>query len=185
MQTEDCYQIGYITKTHGTKGEAILFLDVDYPEDYEGLESLFLEIKGELVPYFVQNINIQKESRAIVKFEGINSIEAAKTLVGSSAYLPDDVLEELDETTFYYHEIVGFQVEDAKLGKLGKVTGVYSMSVQDLIAMQFQGKEVLIPVNEDIVPKVNREQKTLYVNLPEGLVEIYTSDEKQTPDDGD
>ncbi len=177
MEKENCYQIGHITRTHGTKGELILFLDVDFPEDYEELDSLLLEVKGELIPYFIDKINLQKENRAIVKFENIETIEAATALIGCSAFLPEDTLEELDETQFYYHEIVGYDIEDQHLGILGKVVTVYTMPIQDLISMQYQGKEVLIPVNDEIVPRVNREAKILYVNLPEGLLDVYTKDE--------
>ena len=183
MDKESCYQIGHITRTHGTKGEAILFLDVDFPEDYNELDSILLEVKGELIPYFIDNINLQKESKAIIKFENVESIEAAKLLVGCGAFLPEDNLDELDETQFYYHEIIGFDVEDQQLGKLGKVKTVYTMPIQDLIAMPYNGHEVLIPVNDEIVPKVNREAKILYVNLPEGLLEVYTSDQKEESDE--
>ena len=104
-------------------------------------------------------------------------------MVGCSAFLPEDNLDELDETQFYYHEIIGFDVEDQQLGKLGKVKTVYTMPIQDLIAMPYNGHEVLIPVNDEIIPKVNREAKILYVNLPEGLLEVYTSDQKEESDE--
>ncbi len=184
MQKENCYQLGYITRTHGTRGEVILFLDVDFPEDYDELDAIFLEIKGEFVPYFIENINLQKDSRAIVRFESVSSIEVAKTLVGSTVFLPDDNLEELDDTQFYYHEITGFEVEDAKLGKIGTVTTVYTMPIQDLVAVSYNGQEALIPVNDEIIPRIDREKKTLHVNLPDGLLDVYSTD-KHEPDDAD
>ncbi|MCU0341541.1 MAG: ribosome maturation factor RimM [Spirosomaceae bacterium] len=183
MTHDNCYQLGHITRTHGTKGEVVFFLDVDYPDDYEELESVFIEIKGELVPYFVENINIQRDNKAIVKLEEIGSIEAAKALINCALYLPDDNLESLDESRFYYHEIAGFEVIDQRLGKLGLVKTVYTMAIQDLIAMQYQGQEVLIPVNDDIVLGVERDKKILNVNLPEGLIDVYLS-ETSEPEDG-
>lgn len=184
MTHNDCYQLGHITRTHGTRGEVVFFLDVDYPDEYQELDSVFVEIKGELVPYFVQNINIQRDNKAIVKLEEINSIEAAKPLINCALYLPDDSLEDLDESQFYYHEIIGFGVVDTQLGALGTVKAVYTMNIQDLIAMHYQGQEVLIPVNDDIVLGVEREQKILKVSLPEGLIEVYLS-ETSEPEDGD
>lgn len=183
MQYNDCFQLGHITRTHGTRGEVVIFLDVDYPEDYDELDSVFVEIKGQLVPYFIKNINVQKGSKAIVKFEDIDSIEAATPLLNCALFLPEDNLDELDESQFYYHEIIGFKVLDEKLGALGTVTTVYTMSTQDLIAMTYQGNEVLIPVNDDIVLRVDREQKNLHVALPEGLLDVYT-EETTTPEDG-
>lgn len=109
MTQENCYLLGYIVRTHGTSGNVVIYLDVDYPDDYEDLESVFVEIKGELVPYFIESLNLQKQSNAIVTFEDINTIEKAQALVGSSLYLPLESLEELDGDAFYYHDIRGFR----------------------------------------------------------------------------
>ncbi|MFN8345782.1 MAG: ribosome maturation factor RimM [Spirosomataceae bacterium] len=185
MQHNDCFQLGHITRTHGTRGEVVIYLDVDYPEDYEELESVFVEIKGQLIPYFVENINVQRGSKAIVKFEDIHSIEAAALLINCPLFLPEDNLDELDESQFYYHEIVGFKVMDETLGELGVVSTVYSMPTQDLIAMHYRDHEVLIPVNDTIVPGIDRQKKILKVRLPEGLLDVYTEGDSTPADDAD
>ena len=180
--------LGYIVRTHGTTGNVVIFLDVDYPEDYDELDSVYVEIKGELVPYFIDHINLQKQSNAIVSFEDVNTIEKAQALVGNALYLSLDELEELGDEDFYYHEIKGFTVTDQTKGELGIVREVYSLNGQDLIAMDYQGCEVLIPTAEDIVLKADKENKVLLVNLPEGLLEVYldnSTDADNTPDDAD
>ncbi|TDB57324.1 ribosome maturation factor RimM [Arundinibacter roseus] len=183
MTQEQCYLLGYIVKTHGTKGQVVFHLDVDYPDEYEDLESVFIEIKGELVPYFIENINIQKQSRAIVQIEEIDTIEKAQTFVGHALYMPLDTLDELEEDQFYYHEIKDFSIIDQEKGELGFVREVYSVSTQNLIALDYKGVEVLIPIVDDIVLKVNRELKQVVVQLPEGLLEVYTETHKA--DDSD
>ncbi|MBB5283950.1 16S rRNA processing protein RimM [Rhabdobacter roseus] len=165
--------LGYIVRTHGTKGELTIHLDVDYPEEYEEMDSVFVEIKGELVPYFVERINLQKQSKAIVQFEDINTIEKAQALVGTALYMPLDTLEALEEGQFYYHEIQGYRVVDQQLGELGTVKDVYAQNAQDLIAMEYQGVEVLIPTVNEIVLRADRLNRQLLVNLPEGLLEVY------------
>ena len=193
MTKDDCFQLGHITKTHGVSGELVLFLDVDSPAEYADLASVLLEIKGELIPYFIESIAIVKGSRAIVAFEDIDTIEQAERLINCGAFLPLEELEPItDETRFYFHEIVGYQVVDAQAGELGTVRGVYAMNAQDLIAMDYQGKEVLIPINSDIVRTVDRANQKLSVNLPEGLLEIYMEDTDKAkpetqgdPDDAD
>ncbi|RYC70448.1 MULTISPECIES: ribosome maturation factor RimM [Spirosoma] len=179
MTKDDCYQLGHITKTHGVSGELVLYLDVDNPAEYADLETVLLEVKGELIPYFIESIAIVKGSRAIVAFEDVDTIEQAERLINCGAYLPLDELEPItDETRFYFHEIVGYQVVDAEAGELGIVQGVYAMNAQDLIAMDYQGKEVLIPINSDIVRTVNREARKLNVVLPAGLLDIYMEEDK-------
>ncbi len=183
MTKEECYFVGKLTKTHGLKGELAIWLDVDYPEEYEDLESILLEVKGELVPFFVENIQI-RANKSIIKFENIDTLDDAKKLVNIDLYLPNDNLPDLEDDQFYYHEIIDFKVIDENLGELGVVKEVYTADIQDLIAMIYQNSEVLIPINDDIVKSVNREQKELYVCLPSGLLDVYLV-EDNTPDDLD
>ncbi|KAB7730344.1 16S rRNA processing protein RimM [Rudanella paleaurantiibacter] len=177
MTKDDCYQVGHITKTHGVNGELVFFLDVDDAKEYADIDSILIEVKGQLTPYFIESISIVKGSRAIVALEDVETIEQAERFIGSGLWLPLANLEPIDdETRFYFHEIIGFRVLDAEKGPLGTVTAVYTMATQDLIAMDYAGHEVLIPINSDIVPSVNRAQNQINVVLPEGLLEIYTSD---------
>lgn len=172
MKYEDCYELGYITKTKGLDGEVILFLDVDYPEDYEEMESVFVEQSKKLVPYFFDYIDI-KGKKVIAHFEDIDDIEQAKTLVGCKLFMPLDSLPDLEEGQFYYHQIIGFTVVDQEKGALGKVAKIYDHTNQDLISMEYQGKEVLIPIVDEIVIKAHLEAEQIEVNLPEGLLDLY------------
>ena len=172
MTKDNCFELGKITKTHGLKGEVVLWLDVDFPEDYEDLESIFLDVKGELVPYFMESYRLSG-NRAIVQFEDIDTFEKAEELVNLEAYLPLEELPELEDDQFYYHEIIGFQVKDKNLGDLGVVQTVHSMQAQDLLVMDYKSKEVLIPVIPEIVLEADKVAKVLNVNLPEGLLEVY------------
>ncbi|MEQ9439713.1 MAG: ribosome maturation factor RimM [Cyclobacteriaceae bacterium] len=173
MRIDDCYQLGYVSKTHGLQGEISVMLDVDVPEAYQELESVFLELpnSGTLIPFFIDTIDIQAK-RALVKFEDIDSIEQAQELIKANLYLPLDTLPELEEDQYYFHEIIGFQVVDKQLGALGTVKDVYAGSGQDLLAMEYQGQEVLIPINDEIVPRVDKPEQTVHVNLPDGLLDL-------------
>jgi len=178
---DDCYQVGHITKTHGVNGELVIFLDVDEPSDYADLDSILLDVKGELLPYFIESIAIVKGSRAIVAFEDVDTIEQAERLINCGVFLPLENLEPIeDEDRFYFHEIVGYRVVDSREGELGIVRGVYAMNAQDLIAMDYQQKEVLIPINSDIVHTIDRANQRLNVTLPDGLLAIYLEDDTTT-----
>ncbi|MDX2305605.1 MAG: ribosome maturation factor RimM [Microscillaceae bacterium] len=172
MKKEDCYELGFISKTKGLDGELFIQLDVDDPEDYQELESVFVEIKQNLVPYFIEYIDFQ-DKKVVVRFEDIDSLEDAHTLVGCKLFLPLDNLPPLEDGQFYYHEVINFQIIDQTLGKLGIITNIYETGNQDLIAMLYQGREILIPLVDEFVLKINREEKILEVNLPEGLLDIY------------
>jgi 16S rRNA processing protein RimM len=182
MKKEDCFELGIISKTHGLDGEVIVSFDVDDVSAYAELESFFVEIKGQLVPYIIEYFHPHKE-KIIAKLEEVNTWEDAQKVLGKNIYLPLSFLPKLKEGQYYFHEIVGYTVEDEKLGKLGVITSYFTETAQPLLGMLYQGKEVLIPVNDDIVRKPNHEQKTLKVSLPEGLLEIYMTEDKLERDD--
>ncbi|WP_200974975.1 ribosome maturation factor RimM [Echinicola sp. 20G] len=173
MNKENCFQIGYIAKVHGLQGEVTAVLDVDYPEEYEDIEHVFLDKNNRLAPYFLEHFVSQPNGRVLAKFEGYDDKSAAETLVGSVLYLPLKDLPQLDDDQYYYHELVGFEVEDESRGVIGSVQVIYDLQTQYLIGLDYQGKEVLIPIQDDIILKVDKAAKKVFCRLPEGLLEIY------------
>ncbi len=172
MRKDDCFLLGYVIKPHGLKGEVSVLLDTDIPEAYTEMESVFLEIDQRLIPFFISALSL-KENRAIVQFEGIKDFAGAEALKGCALYLPDEALPEMGDDQFYYHEIIGYKVVDGQSGIVGEVTNVYASGKQDLLAVDHQGTEILIPVIDEIISRVDREQKALHVDLPDGLLDIY------------
>ncbi|MDN5201824.1 ribosome maturation factor RimM [Fulvivirgaceae bacterium BMA10] len=173
MNVDACYQLGYIIKPHGLKGEVGILLDVDYPDVYRELESVFVEMNNNLVPFFIEWISVKNNKKAVVKFEEIDSFEQAEALQSFNLYLPLENLPPLKGNQFYYHEVVGFQIVDLNIGHLGKISTIYTHPGQDLISMEYQGKEVLIPINDDVVKHLDRDKQQLTVALPQGLLDVY------------
>jgi len=171
MTKEECYQLGKITKPWGIKGQVIFFLDVDSPEDYAELDSAFVEVKGHLVPYFfhVENINGNK---AVVTFEDLKP-EEALALVGCDLYLPLDLLPKLTGNQFYFHEVRGFKVVDEEYGDIGTIQTIIEYPAQPLFQIMHGEQEILIPVIDPVIKKVDREQKTIFIAAPNGLIDLY------------
>lgn len=173
MQHSDCFQLGYIAKLHGYKGEVSLFLDVTNPEDYKTLDAFFIDINGQLTPFFVQSFQLKNKGFASVKLEGVDSENDAKVILRKSCYLPLSVLPELDDMHFYDHEIIGFKLIDTRYGETGIIEQVVDNSVNPLIVIMNGEKEILIPFIDGLIQKVDRKSKTLHVTSPEGLIEMY------------
>lgn len=173
MQHTDCFQLGYIAKLHGYKGEVSLFLDVTNPEDYRTLDAFFIDINGQLTPFFVQSFQLKNKGFAAVKLEGVDSENDAKVILRKSCYLPLSVLPELDDMHFYDHEIIGFRLVDKTYGEVGIIEQVMDNNVNPLIQVMKDEKEVLIPFIPGLIQKVDRQAKTLHVAAPEGLIEMY------------
>lgn len=183
MNQDACFLLGHIVKTHGTKGQVVAFFDVDYPEDYDDLESVFLEQQGRLVPFFIDSMEPQPKGRYIIRFEDIKTMEQAENLRGTALYLPLDELPELEEDQFYFHDVIGYTVVDENHGRLGTVKEFYDLPQQQLMAMSYLDQEMLIPVMGEILLRADHEAKELHVKLPEGLLEVYT--QPANPDEAD
>lgn len=171
MTQNECYQLGKITKPFGYKGQMVFFLDVDTPEDYENLDSVFVEVKGALVPYFIKELNLNG-NKAIVTFEDLTPAEA-QALTGCKLFLPLDLLPKLDGNRFYYHEVIGWRVIDAEKGDIGTIASVIDYPAQALFQIMKNDKEILIPIIDEVIKRVDREEKTIHIEAPNGLIDLY------------
>ncbi len=174
MTQDECYYLGRVTKAWGVKGQLMLFLDVDAPEEYAGLDSAFVEIKGLLLPIFF-HIDQLNGNRAIVTIEDSTPDEAAK-LIGHDLYLPLSLLPKLSGNQFYFHEVTGFRVVDSQHGDIGTIEQVIEYPAQPLFQINKNGTEVLIPVIDQVIDRVDRESKTIFITAPNGLIELYLDD---------
>lgn len=173
MNKEDFFQLGSIAKLHGFKGEVSLFLDVTNPEEYTDLETVFVDMNGFLTPFFIDNVKLKNKGFITVKFKEVDNEATAKKLLKKEIYLPLDQLRELDDVSFYDHEVLGYEVIDSIKGSIGKVTNVIDIASNPLMQTEINGKEVLLPIFDGLVKKVDRKKMILYIEAPEGLIDLY------------
>jgi 16S rRNA processing protein RimM len=185
MKIDDCFLLGYVAKKFGYKGEVILKLDVDNPSDYRELDSVLLNMKGRLVPFFIESSQMNPNGSLRVKFEGVSDEIMLAKILGSELYLPLSVLPQLKGNAFYYHEIIGYELIDQNYGSAGIITGVMDQTVQDIILAEKDGKELMVPVTDGILDRVDREEKKIYVKAPEGLIEMYLEATEDKEEDKD
>lgn len=171
MTKAECYQAGFVMKPHGLKGEVTLSLDSDAPVEWHSLPRVFIEIKNQLVPYFLENISV-KGSKAFVKFEDVNTIEEAKKIEKLAFYLPKVDRPALSRGDFYTDEVIGFAVEDANLGNLGKVTHIEHIGPNRYLVIKGHEKELIIPVQGPFIASLNRATQQIFVELPDGFLSL-------------
>ena len=172
MELDDCFEIGYILKPHGLKGAVSIQLDVDDPSKYSKMESVLVKISDQLVPFFISSLQLIG-NKGIMELQDISSKQEAEELRSSALMLPLELLPKLGKNQFYYHEVIGYTIVDENLGRLGVIENIFAGGNQDLIAMRFQDKEIMIPVNNEIVGNADHVNKVVNTKLPEGLLEIY------------
>src|SRR5690606_1319653 len=174
MRKEDTFYLGKIAKKFSFKGEVLIYLDTDEPELYENLESVFVEYGKDLIPFFIENSALHKNTLLRVKFEDINSEAEADKIIGCEVYLPLSILPKLEGNKFYFHEIIGFTAQDVNLGDIGVITDVNDTAAQAMfIITNSDNKEILIPVIDELIKEVNRKTKTILFKTPEGLIDLY------------
>lgn len=173
MKKEDCFYLGKIVKPFSFKGELLIKLDTDEPELYEQLDAVFIEVKNNLIPFFVENCKLHKSDLLRVKFEDIENEDDARALLKSDLFLPLSVLPKLNDNQFYFHEVIGFEVIDRHKGPIGHVIHINDNTSQTLFVIELNGIEILIPLNDDIIDEIDKKNKIIKLTAPEGLVDLY------------
>ena len=87
--------------------------------------------------------------------------------------MPLEFLPKLEGDKFYFHEVTGFTVEDVNFGKVGVIKGINDTTAQALFEIDREGVEILIPMNDEFIKKVDRKKKIILVETPEGLIDLY------------
>jgi len=172
MKKEDCFYLGIIAKKYSFKGEVILKLDTDQPEIYENLDAILVDFGKALVPYFVEKSLFQKGNQLRIQFEEVYSEQEADKLLKKDAYLPLNLLPKLEGAKFYYHEISGFILEDINFGEIGLIDSINDSSSQPLFVIKTETEDILIPMVDDFIQKIDRKNKKVLVKTPEGLIDM-------------
>lgn len=164
--------IGKIAATFGFAGELVLRHHLGKKTSLKGLENLFIEIhKDEMLPYFIQSARIKSADEIYLKIEGIDSKEAAKQVIQKQVWLPEEDFNRFAGKSAPI-SLLGFHIihhgED-----LGEILEVIEQPHQLLCRISLEGKEALIPVHEETLDKIDKKQRQVRVNLPEGLLDIF------------
>lgn len=173
MRKKDCFYLGKIARKFSFKGEVLVYLDTDEPQMYTELESMFVDINGHLIPFFIEKASLHKDKFLRTQFEDVDSEEAADDIVGKDVYLPLTMLPELEGNKFYYHEVEGFTAIDQRLGDFGIIQKISDNGLQALFEIEKDEVTILVPVIDEFIIEVNRKNKSILFNTPEGLIDLY------------
>ena len=166
------FNIGKMVAVHGLKGELILLHELGKKTSLKGLTTIFIEDKKDsMLPWFIESTRIKSETEIYIKLEGLESREQAMKLVPKKVWLPAaDHKKYLSKTA--PSSILGYNIihegED-----LGPVLEVIEQPHQLLCRLEIGGKEVLIPLHEQSIEKIDHRKKQIRVELPDGLLDIY------------
>lgn len=168
-------RIGKIVATHGLQGTVVLKHIVEQEDWLKANDVLFVALrKGSHIPYFVQEAKSKSSDELQLLLEEVTTMEEAKTLVGKEVYVTEDVLGKTSKETPAMW--VGFNVVDKTVGGIGTIEDVMQAGQQWIATIMYEGNEVLIPLVDEMILDVNIRNRYLRVNLPDGLLDVYTGD---------
>lgn len=170
IKKEEVFKIGIINKPHGVKGEVSFTFTDDIFDRVEDCDYLVLLLDGILVPFFIEEYRFRSDNVALVKFEGIDSTEKARTLTNVEVYYPVKFMDDQEEISSWYY-FIGFRVEDIHHGCLGTVVDVDDATMNVLFVIENGDEEVLLPAHEEFILDIDRKKKILKVDIPDGLLD--------------
>ncbi|MEL6945638.1 MAG: ribosome maturation factor RimM [Bacteroidota bacterium] len=171
---QEFVSIGKIGKAHGIKGAMKLLAVEAYLPDLESASAIFIEENGQKLPYFLEEVQIGNAT--ILTLEEVGTKEAANRLKSREVFLRESDLLPIENRAFnslQYEQYKGFELEDKELGTIGVIEEIIEMPQQEMAVVNYQDKEVLIPLNEDFILETLKEEKLIKVTLPEGLLDLY------------
>jgi 16S rRNA processing protein RimM len=169
--------IGHTKRAHGLTGEIKVSIEDQYLEDFLKNERIFIAVKSSKIPYFIANVRGKGE--LIVQLEDVVGRDAAQVLQSKEIFLREqDILHEEErelevlDDSLEYEVLTGFFILDKTLGEIGVINEVLEMPQQEMAFMVYKGREVLIPLNKQLIVEVDEEKRIVHMDLPEGLLDV-------------
>ena len=172
IREEEVFKIGSFNKPHGIKGE-ISFTFTDDIFDRSECDYLVCLLDGIYVPFFIEEYRFKTDTTALIKFEGIDSAEKARMFTNIPVYFPKKyVAEEESDDISSWNYFVGFKVLDTKYGSLGEIVAVDESTMNVLFYINREGEEIIIPAHEEFIINLNKKERIITVELPDGLIDL-------------
>lgn len=167
---EKLLEVGKIVNTHGLRGEVKVVPWLDYPEDFEELETVYLKNRKETIVLNIKNVKYQKNN-LIVQFSEFNDINEVEQYKNCVLYADRDALGGLPEGVYYIVDLIGLEVLAEDSGeRIGKIADVFNTGANDIYDVKRDGKKnLLLPVIDDVVKEVNIADGYVKVHVMEGL----------------
>jgi 16S rRNA processing protein RimM len=166
IKADDVYRIGRLGKAHGVKGEITMQVEDDI-FDRTDADYLVLELDNIMVPFFIEEYYFKTDTTALIKFEGIDSLERAKEFANIDVYFPRNIKDnsiDSEEETLSYPMLVGFQVND-----IGKIAYIDHQTENIMFELE---DGTLIPASEELIEDIDVPNKQIKMTIPEGLLDL-------------
>jgi 16S rRNA processing protein RimM len=163
---------GKITKPYGLRGEVNIILEPQAGNNIEPDNPLFIDIDGQRVPFFVEEVELVSSEQAIIKFEFVDSMEAARKVSGCYLYFDPSYQSEKVEDGDDLANLIGYTASDRESGLLGHISDYLPHPMNPVFVIQFQGKELMVPAVMDFIDHIDPKKQSILFILPQGLTSL-------------
>ncbi len=168
----DCIALGTITKTHGIHGQVVLMMDQLSFNDIQKMESVFIEIDGLPVPFFISSFEEKNSNALILTFDDAGIEDITKDIIDCQVFILKSSIKTEKKLLIADKNIIGYNVTDKTLGFLGVVAEIITIEQNPLIKITQEKKEILLPLQPDFILQIDPILKNIYVHVPEGLIDL-------------
>jgi len=172
LRKDDHFLLGSLFKTTGVKGEIVARFTNVVPAKMNKMESVFVEIDGKLVPFFIEYFKEKSSNTALIKFEDVNSEPQAQEYIGAAIYLPAEYKKLLDKEVDDFIDVVGYTVKDQNYTVVGKVLEFIESSANPLLLVETPENEILIPAHDDLIIEVDDDEKYIILEIADGILNL-------------
>ncbi len=167
------FKIGKFVASHGLKGDLILVHALGKRSSLKDLETIFIEeARNSFLPYFIEETAIRSDTETLVKLEGFETRESLKKLYPRDAWVLEEDFKRLAAKSSPI-SLLGYELISAGQS-LGEILEVIEQPHQVLCAIEYNGKEALIPLHDNNLLNIDHKKKQVVVELPDGLLEVYS-----------
>lgn len=163
---------GKISKPYGLRGEVNTILEPNAGNNIEPDNPLFIDIDGQRVPFFVEEVELLSSEQAIIKFEFIDSVEAAREVSGCDLYFEASHRSHAEEARGDLARLIGYQASDQRSGPLGRISDFLPHPMNPVFVIRSGNKELMVPAVMDFIDQINHPEQSIYFILPEGLTDL-------------
>ena len=164
-------KIGTIITKHGFNGSLILKVSDKYSNNLSILDFLFIEINKKHIPFKLDSIKTFKNKSYKIKFNEVNDDAYANQLISKSVFIKSNDYPDLKEETNIYSAIINFSAFNNE-AKIGEIININENLPQPVFEINYKSKTVMVPIHEDLIIKIDKENKNIFLRIPDGLLDI-------------
>lgn len=170
MDKNEHFYLGTISRKFSFKGEIVLQINPDLDTFPKHIKSVFVELQQKRIPFFITFAKAHKKNSIRLKFEDVNSELEAEKLVKQDVYVLKSQID-IDEA-FSLKDLIGYTAYDDRDQAIGKIVSLNTSTPQAFFEVESNEKQILIPANEDWIIEIDEDQKEIFFELPEGLLDL-------------